>query len=239
MSTKNNFMMTFVVKILNGNESINSAKRLLYDIYIGEMEWAFRRDSPTGFRVDRDEGNHLLLCDVFDDSSIWFGAYEGGDLIGVMRAVQRSNPLGKLDLELYPASKLPSMKRIFRENENYPLVEVQRGAVAKRFRDARPSIIQRLVLHVFRYALKNGLSVVCPTVFPRLEALFTHAGMRLIETNFTYEEGSQECPTSIFYSPSDELGLIVERLKNAARKRRVACSFKEHGEEKRSKFLVV
>lgn len=181
--------MDFCVKILNDHESVDSAKSLLYDVYIDEMGWDFREDSPTGFRVDKDKRNRSILCDVFDDASIWFGAYKEDKIIGVTRAVQRSNSLGKLDLELYPASKLPAMKRIFRANEGCQLVEVQRGAVAKDYRNTQPSIIQLLLLCAFSYAQEKGLNVICPTVFPLLETLFSRSGMQLVERNFTYGEG--------------------------------------------------
>lgn len=144
--------MDFCVKILNDYDSVNSAKRLLYEVYIHEMGWDFREDSPTGFRIAKDKLNEPILCDAFDDDAIWFGAYKDDKIIGVTRAVQRSNALGKLDLELYPASELPSMRRIFRGNESRQLVEVQRGAVAKDYRNTKPSIIQLLLSFVFSYA---------------------------------------------------------------------------------------
>lgn len=231
--------MEFCVRILNDRDSINLAKRLLYEIYIGEMGWEFREDGPTGFRVDKDKQNKPILCDAFDESSIWFGAYKEGELIGVTRAVQRNNSLGKLDIELYPASQLPSMRRILQQKEDHQLIEVQRGAVAKDHRDTQPSIIQLLLLFVFSYALDKELSVICPTVFPMLETLFSRAGMKLVEKNFTYGEGCDEWPTFIFYCSSSDLAQVVGRLKRAAGKRK-ASFLQERGlQSKRSKFLVV
>lgn len=231
--------MDFCVRVLNDGQSINSAKRLLYEVYIREMGWSFREDSPTGFRVDKDDQNQPILSDAFDDSSIWFGAYKEGDLIGVTRAVQRNNSLGKLDIELYPASKLPSMKRILQPKEDQQLIEVQRGAVAKDYRDAKPNVIQLLLLFVFSYALEKTFSVVCPTVFPVLETLFSRAGMQLVERNFTYGEGGEEWPTFIFYCPIADMAQVVKRLKRAAGKRK-ASFLQERGlQSKRSKFLVV
>ncbi|XP_068670126.1 uncharacterized protein [Montipora foliosa] len=231
--------MDFSVKVLNDYESVNSAKRLLYDVYIHEMGWEFCEDSPTGFRIDKDKRNEPILCDAFDDAAVWFGAYKDGKLIGVTRAVQRNNDLGKLDLELYPASELPSMRRIFQGNASYNLVEVQRGAVAKDFRNTQPSIIHLLLLFVFSFAQEKGLSVICPTVFPVLETLFSRAGMRLVEKNFTYGEGDEEWPTFIFYSPSVELANVVRKLKGATGKRK-SSFLQERGQQaKRQKFLVV
>ncbi|KAL9968401.1 hypothetical protein ACROYT_G026774 [Oculina patagonica] len=205
------------------------------------VRWAgvFRDDSPTGFRVDKDEQNEPILCDAFDESSIWFGAYKAGELIGVTRAVQRNNSLGKLDIELYPASKLPSMKKILQPKTDHQLIEVQRGAVAKDYRDTQPSIIQLLLLFVFSYALDKALSVVCPTVFPVLETLFSRAGMQLVERNFTYGEGGDEWPTFIFYCSSADMAQVVRRLKRAAGKRKASFLQERGHQSKRSKFLVV
>ena len=111
--------MDFCVRILSDIDSINLAKRLLYEVYIREMGWKFREDGPTGFRAEKDKQNKPILCDAFDESSIWFGAYKEGELIGVTRAVQRNNFLGKLDIELYPASQLPSMKRVLQQKEDH------------------------------------------------------------------------------------------------------------------------
>ena len=69
------------------------------------------------------------------------------------------------------------------------LIEVQREAEAKDYRDTKPSVIQLHLLFVFSYDLDKELSVVCPTVFPMLETLFSRAGMKLVEENFTYGEG--------------------------------------------------
>ena len=227
------------MRILDDCESINSAKRLLYEVYIREMSWSFRDDSPTGFRVEKDEQNEPILCDAFDESSIWFGAYKVGELIGVTRAVQRNNPLGKLDIELYPASKLPSMKRILKPKTDHQLIEVQRGAVAKDYRDTKPSIIQSLLLFVFGYALEKAVSVVCPTVFPVLETLFSRAGMQLVEKKFTYGEDCDEWPTFIFYCSSVDMGQVLNRLKRAAGKRKASFLQERGHQSKRSKFLVV
>lgn len=231
-------MMDLCVRILNDCDAINAARRLLYEVYISEMGWDFRGDSPTGFRIDKDDQNKPILCDAFDDSSVWFGAYKQDCLVGVTRAVQRNNSLGKLDLELYPASQLPSMKRILRPKANQQLVEVQRGAVAKDHRDTQPSIIQLLLHSAFSYALEKGLNVVCPTVFPVLETLFSRAGMRLVERTFTYGEGCDEWPTFIFYCSSDDMAQVVNKLKTAAKKRKASVS-KERGHAKRGRFLVV
>ena len=81
--------MDFCVKILNDYDSVNSAKRLLYDAYIHEMGWNFREDSPTGFCISKDRRNQPILCDAFDDTSIWFGAHKKDQTVGVTRAVQR------------------------------------------------------------------------------------------------------------------------------------------------------
>lgn len=231
--------MDFSVQVLNDCESVSSAKRLLYDVYIKEMEWDFREDNPTGFRIEKDKLNESILCDIFDDAAIWFGAYEKDKIIGVTRAVPRNNALGKLDLELYPDSGLSSMRRIFQGNESQNLVEVQRGAVLKDYRSTQPSIIQILLLFVFSYAQEKGLSVICPTVFPVLETLFSRAGMRLIEKNFTYGEGDGEWPTFIFYSPSAELAQVVRKLKNAGEKRKSSFLQERGRQAKRRKFLVV
>lgn len=231
--------MDFCVRILSDCKSVNSAKRLLYEVYIGEMGWDFREDSPSGFRVGKDEQNKPILCDAFDESSVWFGAYKEDELIGVTRAVQRSNCLGKLDLELYPASQLPSMRRILRPKEDHELIEVQRGAVAKDYRDAQPSIIQLLLLSAFSYALEKELSIICPTVFPVLETLFSRAGMQLVERNFTYGEGCDEWPTFIFYCSSANMAQVVRRLKRAAGKRKASFVQERGNQAKRSKFLVV
>ena len=51
------------------------------------MGWEFREDGPTGFRVEKDKQNKPILCDAFDESSIWFSAYKEEELIGVTRAV--------------------------------------------------------------------------------------------------------------------------------------------------------
>ena len=231
-------VMDLFVRILSDYDAVNAARRLLYEVYISEMGWDFRSDSPTDFRIDKDDQNKPILCDTFDDSSVWFGAYKGDSLIGVTRAVQRNNSLGKLDLELYPASQLPSMKRILRPKADQPLVEVQRGAVAKDYRNTQPSIIQLLLHSAFSYALEKGLNVVCPTVFPVLETLFSRAGMRLVEKKFTYGEGCDEWPTYIFYCSSEDMAQVVNKLKTAARKRKASVS-QERGHAKRGRFLVV
>ena len=231
--------MDFCVKLLNDYESVNSAKRLLYDVYIHEMGWDFREDSPTGFYIGKDKRNQPILCDAFDEASIWFGAYKEDKIIGVTRAVQRNNTLGKLDLELYPSSELPAMKRIFRGDKGHQLIEVQRGAVAKDYRQTQPSVIQLLLLFVFSYAQEKGLSVICPTVFPVLETLFSRAGMHLVEKNFTYGEGGDEWPTFIFYCSSAELAQVVKRLKKVAGKRNASFLQERGHQAKRSKFHVV
>ncbi|XP_073235228.1 uncharacterized protein [Porites lutea] len=231
--------MDFRVKILNDYEAVNSAKRLLYDVYIHEMGWVFRDDSPTGFHIDKDKRSQPILCDAFDKTSIWFGAYKEDKLIGVARAVQRNNTLGKLDLELYPSSSLPSMKRLFQGKEGCQMIEVQRGAVAKDYRNTEPSVIQLLLLFAFSFAQEKQFSIVCPTVFPALETLFSQAGMHLVEKNFTYGEGEEEWPTFIFFCSSDELMQVLKRLKRVTSKRNASFLQERGHQAKRSKFSVV
>lgn len=56
--------MDLFVRILSDYDAVNAARRLLYEVYISEMGWDFRSDSPTGFRIDKDDQNKPILCDT-------------------------------------------------------------------------------------------------------------------------------------------------------------------------------
>lgn len=224
------------VKILRDSASLDDARHLLYQIYIREVGWQTNPECPTGFYVGSDENGRGLLCDVFDKDAVWFGAYDGNELIGVARAVHRKNKTGKLDLELYNSCQLPSLTNILSAERNPNLIEVQRGAVAKDHRGG--TVIYKIFMSIFSYAHRRSLNVVCTTVFPTLMTFFDKTGLKLVERNFTYGEDKDETPAHIYYCQFQRLDSAISTIKSTFRKRKVRAD-EDNVPSKLRKFLIV
>ena len=227
------------VRILRDPSSVDDARHLLYQVYVREVGWQTNPETecPTGFYIGSDKNGRGLLCDVFDENAIWFGAYtEDNELVGVARAVNRKNKTGKLDLELYNSCQLPSLEHVLCEDRNPDIIEVQRGAVAKGHRGG--TIIYKIFISIFSYAKKSSLNVVCTTVFPTLMTFFDKTGLELLERNFSYGEEGDETPAHIYYCQIQKLNSAISLMRSASRAWKTHC-VEDNVPSKLRKFLVV
>ena len=196
-----------MIKFLRNSREINSARKLLYSVYIKEMKWTFHPQNPTGFNVKQLINGEKMLCDVFDSDALWVGAFKDEELAGTARILTRRNKLGKLDLELYDSKRMPSLAKIYT-----PCIEFQRFGVKKEYRGTRKL---GLALGFFAMGYAKKLDVgVCSTASSRyLEELMFKCGFEYLEREFYYGEGREEKPASVLFCPSHKVTYTIEKAK--------------------------
>lgn len=79
-------------------DEIPTAKRLLYDVYTGDLNWHPPADNPSMWRTSQLDGEPVFT-DRFEEVSEWFGAFAAGLLVGAVRLI---TPLqNMLEIEYY------------------------------------------------------------------------------------------------------------------------------------------
>ncbi|RYZ89426.1 MAG: hypothetical protein EOP04_06860 [Proteobacteria bacterium] len=142
----------FTARQLVTPEEINDLKSLIYDVYIGEMQWVPRSDNPSGLRNIKD-GDRTYLDDNYSTESVWFGVFHDGALAGGIRAMKSRE--GKLEVEHY--YDLPSHVTARRSQS----VEVNRMAFKPQFRESMAPIV--LFYNLALYLAKQKTEFVVTT----------------------------------------------------------------------------
>lgn len=135
----------FYTKVLSSPGEIMEAKRLLYQIYIQELNWRFPIHNPSGLIVLSKSGIKYLH-DKFDSASTWFGVYERELLVGCIRSVRRH----KNSFELEQYHTLPEFL-----TQDAEVVETNRLAILPAFRGS--NAIYELSSFAIEYEYSRGI----------------------------------------------------------------------------------
>ena len=192
------------VRLLKNSKEINSARKLLYKVYIEELKWLFNPQSLTKFHIQQSSDGGKMLCDAFDQDALWVGAYKDDKLVGTIRIVTRDNRLGKLDLELYDDKKMPSLAKIYTR-----CIEMQRSAVDKEYRGSR-SMLPLLSLFTLEHARQTNHGVCCTANIKHIQNILHKAGFECLHSPFYYGEGKDEKPSIVMFCPQNRVARAIE-----------------------------
>jgi hypothetical protein len=90
-------MSRLSARIIRGDE-IEWACHLLHDVYFKEMKWDPPEGNPSALKAI-PMGPKIGLTDLYTQSSMWFGAFDGAELVGCIRLLQPVE--GRLEVENY------------------------------------------------------------------------------------------------------------------------------------------
>ena len=201
MSDKKNI----VVKQLDGYESIVDACALLHKVHFEEAGWNFSPDNPSQLRVEI-RNNKDVLVDRFTEHAVWFGAFDGLQLVGCIR-LTFADENNKLEIEGYNNS---AAIQSYLPTDKSHCIEMTRAAVLQSHNGQ--GIIRSLFLAVFRYCRDHEYSVCAASHNGYIIALFKNIGYPLkMELAFKYEE-QDPMPVHFYfadYSKSEIKDLIL------------------------------
>lgn len=72
------------LRILSTKFEIQSAKHLLYCVYVEELGWKPSKNNKSGICVKKNKG-HKILCDNIDERAIWLGIFFKNQIVACMR----------------------------------------------------------------------------------------------------------------------------------------------------------
>jgi hypothetical protein len=87
-----------VSRLLESKHEIETAQRLIYQVFVEEMQWIPDIENPSGIRFFEDQKGKRFV-DYFDENAIWFGTFHHQTLIACWRFCEPRN--GKFELEHY------------------------------------------------------------------------------------------------------------------------------------------
>jgi hypothetical protein len=65
-------------KILTTGDQIDTARRLVYQVYVEEGQWRPSLNNLSGFEILKSsDSSSPMLIDRFDDYSTWLGIFDG------------------------------------------------------------------------------------------------------------------------------------------------------------------
>ena len=154
------FVDEIEVRELHDADEIDAAKHLVFQVYAFDNKWQPAPDNLSGWHVERI-GERNIFVDDYDEVATWYGAYQGGDLVGCCRTCARRN--GLLEFERYVRRYLHWYPERYCERYQSLLDciakerrarEVNRSAVKRDFR-ASVIIFVKLRRLIVRSALQN------------------------------------------------------------------------------------
>jgi len=90
-----------ISRLLKGEHEVRMAQKLVYQVFVEEMDWIPTKDNPSLIRFIEDNDGSKLFVDDFDDVAMWFGSFYNQKLIACWRFCEQKN--GKFELERYHA----------------------------------------------------------------------------------------------------------------------------------------
>ena len=195
------------VRQLKNNHEIDRACALLYDVYIDHMKWNFSANNPSQIKI-MARNKKKILIDKFTYNSTWFGAFDGGDLIGCLRlsGIDESN---SLDIEYNLNSKsiwryLPAPKKLCKD--------ITKLAIHLAYPN-KDLAIKLLFVNVFKYCSSHEYSTIAFTHDTYLKSLFTLVSFPLIvEDAFKYED-IDKLPVNFYRAfTNNEISKIIDKL---------------------------
>ncbi|MFN8770463.1 MAG: PAS domain-containing protein [Neisseriaceae bacterium] len=192
------------VKILNTPDLIEDACALLYDTYIRHIQWKFEPDNPSALRVEAHNGRNLLI-DRFTDKALWFGAFDGKNLVGCGR-LTNLDERNKFEIEGYPSSNV-IIGSLHKENG------LELGKITAMGSYEKKKVLHHLFLFAFEYCFDNKCSIFGATHNPYVKSIFTQVQFPLKrERAFKYEP--QDPQEVNFYYASYKNKEVIEVIKN-------------------------
>lgn len=194
-------------RLTTGTE-IRDARALLHDIYHDELGWQPSTDNPSGLRY-RTEAGRRVVWDHYLDQSVWFGLFDGGALVGCIRAVWPRS--GRCEVESYhplPAD-LASRTRF----------EANRLAIRPRYRGFPPAV-PLLMRCIAAFALETRVEVCLGTgPSPSPGRMYERMGaIRREEVSFRYDPGDPD-PVYLYVFPTQTAGPRTIRVADTIRRR--------------------
>ena len=131
-------------RLLQGDDILR-AKKFLYEVYNNELNWTPHLDNPSGWVV-REDGPEAYYQDNFDTVAEWFGAYDGDELVAVLRFLR---PLEqRLEVEHY--HPIPTDLK-----KNATVAELNRLAIPRRWQESVAMVV--LLQSVIEHLLDQGI----------------------------------------------------------------------------------
>lgn len=138
-------MHKLTCKLLEASD-IKAAQRLLYDVYVKELQWLPRPGNPSDWRV-RQEDQDSFMTDRYDTNSQWFGTFDHkGDLIATCRLVQEIDH--RLEVEHY--TEIPRRYK----STGLKCLELNRLAISPEWRNSQAFLL--LATSVFEFLSKRN-----------------------------------------------------------------------------------
>ncbi|XP_031572648.1 uncharacterized protein LOC116306700 [Actinia tenebrosa] len=197
-----------IFRVLRNSREIDSARKLLYKVYVEELSWKFMPNNPSGIHVQQLASGEKMLCDHFDDEAVWIGTFKGQELAGVSRILTRENKFGKLDVELYESSKKPST--LFRLKE--PCIEIQRiGSLKQRRR--KHKFLAGILFFNLGFAKTRRSNVLVNSSLKYIRVSLENFGFECIDDKFFYGE-ENELPSSLYLLSFSKIDDAIKKLKD-------------------------
>ncbi len=177
MSAKN-----IEVKILDNAELIEEVCALLYKTHIEQAHWQFEPDNPSKLRIEWRHHRNLLI-DRFTDKAVWFGAFDGQQLVGCTR-LTFADGNNQLEVESYQNS---SVIQKYLPNDRSHCAESTRTGILKSYNGS--GILRLLLLSAFQYCEDNQYSLCASVDNKNIVGFLKKIGYPLkMENAFKYEE---------------------------------------------------
>lgn len=195
-------------KRLNSVDLIDEAGALLYQIYIVQYKWSFSYDNPSDLRIIT-KNKRKILIDKFTANAVWFGAFDGEQMIGCARLSGLDENV-KLEIEAYP---ITNEVRAYLSKSKNSCLEITKSAVKKEYQSK--GIIKNIFLMLFEYCQKHHLSIFACTHHTYLIKLFSRVEFPLkIEQAFKYDD-IDPMPVNFYYASYEkkEVEHIIYLLK--------------------------
>ena len=185
-------------------EEVFQAQRLLYQVYIEELNWSVPLNNPSHLQVVEH-----ALQDDYDREAVWFGVYDRinnpQQIIATGRIVHRDNE-GRLELERYAIADVVRQ----RLQTNPSMVEMNRSAIDVNYR--RSNVWSCLLQAGFEYCLEHHYSVVAATASQQVQSMHAAIGFNQWGPSFTYHDSDKQ-QACIYWAQYSQLDPIIQRLK--------------------------
>lgn len=197
------------VRVLDKEHEIDDACSLLYIEYIKKGMWQFSEDNPSELKVIV-KNNKKMLIDRITRHAIWFGAFDGNNLVGCIRLFKATDQI-PLEMEVYQSAQYIVKQYI--EGNKSNIYEGTRVCVNSEYKGK--GLLTKLYSSILEYAQKEKASV-----FGTASNGYIQSVLRRIEwpckqeSAFKFEESD---PTSVNFYLADykngEIANIIHNIK--------------------------
>jgi len=175
----------FRFRIMSSEEEVRQAEMLLHDVYLEEQNWVFRAANPSGLKTSASACGNRLLTDDYSGVAHWFGAFDGGNLIGCFRVLE------------HPHCELSGYLTVPAWLEEASPCELNRLAIRPEYRNHR-FVMLMLKRAAFDFAFSLSHTVYVTAEYPRLSELYEKMGLIATGVRFKYEK-NDEYPVELLY----------------------------------------